>query len=124
MKKEGATMRDIKRIDPIIAKLRELWHYQPDLRLGQLFYIIADKLKCNDIFFVEEPDWDKAMQSLLENAGKRFDRHNDNCEHECKNCAYSDNATEQLPCVICRGTEILGLDGYKRPCYFVEKIDE
>jgi len=37
-------MRDIKRIDRICNKLKELWHYHPDMRFGQLIqnYIPID----------------------------------------------------------------------------------
>lgn len=34
-------MRDPKRIDPILAKVRKAWVRHPDMRLGQLVMLLA-----------------------------------------------------------------------------------
>lgn len=44
-------MRDPKRIDPMLAKLREAWTLYPDMRLGQLLVSCCQK---SDIFGVED----------------------------------------------------------------------
>lgn len=49
-------MRDINRIDPFLAELGNMWKEMPDLRFGQIIYILADKLG-RDIFFPEESEW-------------------------------------------------------------------
>ena len=35
-------MRDINRIDPLLAKLGELWKLYPDMRFGQLIINLLD----------------------------------------------------------------------------------
>jgi uncharacterized protein YihD (DUF1040 family) len=49
------SMRDPKRIGPILETLRLAWERSPDLRLGQLIVIIASiaNAKC-DVFYVED----------------------------------------------------------------------
>jgi len=44
-------MRKPERIDPIIERLRSLWHTNPDLRLGQ---IIVNAFGTADPFYVED----------------------------------------------------------------------
>jgi hypothetical protein len=34
-------MRDVNRIDPLLARLGEVWKRYPDLRLGQLLHVAA-----------------------------------------------------------------------------------
>lgn len=49
--------RDPARIDPMLDKLRELWHKSPDLRLGQLVYNLAQPVGGfpeRDVFYVED----------------------------------------------------------------------
>lgn len=63
-------MRDIKRIEPIMKKLQIYWEANPDLRFGQVIYILADELNSGDIFFPEEDKWEKALDSLIEKGKK------------------------------------------------------
>lgn len=49
-------MRNINRIKPFLNELEKLWEAYPDLRFGQLVYLLAEKLDC-DIFFPEEERW-------------------------------------------------------------------
>lgn len=63
-------MRDIKRIPPIMAKLEELWKLNPDMRLGQIVYLLADQLQemcftSGDIFYPEDDKWEEAIDSLI-----------------------------------------------------------
>jgi len=59
-------MRNLNRIKPIISKLEELWLTSPDLRFGQIVYIVASKLKVNDIFFPEDDKWLEAIEKAIE----------------------------------------------------------
>jgi hypothetical protein len=54
-------MRDIKRIPSLLSKLEKLWLMNPDLRFGQLVYLLADRLQCNDIFFPEDDKWEDVI---------------------------------------------------------------
>jgi hypothetical protein len=57
-------MRSINRIDPFLNKLGELWKECPDLRFGQLIYMLAGELQC-DIHFPEEERWLEAIENLM-----------------------------------------------------------
>jgi hypothetical protein len=57
-------MRDINRIEPFLKELEVLWEQKPDLRFGQLIYILADEIK-RDIFFPEEDEWLKHIKNLI-----------------------------------------------------------
>ncbi len=54
-------MRNINRIKPFLNELEKLWEAYPDLRFGQLVYLLAEKLDC-DIFFPEEERWLEAIR--------------------------------------------------------------
>jgi len=63
-------MRDMKRIDPLMQKVGELWKQCPDYRFGQLIYVIADKLvelefTGGDIFYPEDNEWKIAIDALI-----------------------------------------------------------
>lgn len=60
-------MRDLKRIDRILAKLSMLWHKHPDMRLGQLIgnIISFDKRRLNP-FYLEDGRWEAAIDEFLE----------------------------------------------------------
>ena len=63
-------MRDIKRIPPLMVKLEELWKLNPDYRLGQIVYLLADKLyelgnAGGDIFYPEDDKWEEAIDNLI-----------------------------------------------------------
>lgn len=58
-------MRDKKRIKPFLNKVEELWLKYPDLRFGQIIYLLADDIK-RDIFFPEEEEWLKAIQKNID----------------------------------------------------------
>ena len=53
-------MRDPKRIDKIINKLRDLWKTYPDLRLGQLIVNLTPNGK--DPFYIEDEDLEKEIE--------------------------------------------------------------
>lgn len=60
-------MRDINRIKPFLNKIEEFWKNEfPDLRFGQVIYIIAEELKHDDIFFPEEDEWLEAIQKIID----------------------------------------------------------
>lgn len=43
-------MRDPKRIDEVLAAVREVWEKEPDMRLGQLLWALAE----GDPFYIED----------------------------------------------------------------------
>lgn len=55
-------MRDIKRIDPFVNKLAELWKLHPDLRFYQLISLIGD---ISDNFYKEDADILKKIEELI-----------------------------------------------------------
>jgi len=59
-------MRDIKRIDPFLEEVGNMWKEMPDLRFGQLIYVLADKLG-RDIFFPNEEEWLEKIEECKNN---------------------------------------------------------
>ena len=51
-------MRDPKRIDVILTQISNIWHANPDLRLGQL---ICNFIPENMLYYVED---DKLIETL------------------------------------------------------------
>ena len=63
-------MRDISRIDCVLALLGEVWKKQPDLRFGQLMInIFHDYGK--DPWNVEEDEWMMILRSYLSNTNDK-----------------------------------------------------
>ncbi len=58
-------MRDIKRIEPLLDKLKELWLSSPDLRFGQMIYILQQQSKI-DLFNIEDDEWLKIINIAIE----------------------------------------------------------
>ena len=58
-------MRDINRIEPFLDKLKELWLRYPDMRFGQIIYLLAGEIQ-RDIFFPEEQEWLDKIQKLID----------------------------------------------------------
>lgn len=58
-------MRDIKRIDPFLKKLQELWEIFPDYRFGQIIYMLATEMGGHDINYQEEGEWLEAIERIL-----------------------------------------------------------
>jgi uncharacterized protein YihD (DUF1040 family) len=57
-------MRDLQRIDQILEVLKDIWHLEPDLRLGQIVVIgVRPSEPCPQIFYAED---DALLQSLLD----------------------------------------------------------
>ena len=57
------TARDRNRINPLLNEFEKLWLQFPDLRFGQLVYLISSKLNKN-IFSVEDDEWLKCIQDF------------------------------------------------------------
>lgn len=49
-------MRDLKRIEKVLAQLRILWYQYPDMRFFQLVEFIKSQMGYDDAFFVEEEE--------------------------------------------------------------------
>lgn len=64
-KEMGFTMRDITRIDPLLAKLGEAWKKHPDLRFGQFMVNFFGECQC-DPFYHEEEVWMDALQAYID----------------------------------------------------------
>ena len=56
-------MRDKNRIKPFLLEVEKLWEKNPDLRFGQLIYLVVGELG-RDIFFPEEDEWLEAIRSV------------------------------------------------------------
>ena len=57
-------MRDKSRIQPFLNDLAKLWLKHPDLRFGQIIYILSDSIG-RDIFFLEESEWLEHINKLI-----------------------------------------------------------
>ena len=55
--------RDPERINKILKKIEEIWKANPDLRFGQLFYIITCDV---DIFNIEDDELEKLIDKFKE----------------------------------------------------------
>ena len=58
-------MRDINRIDKILAEIGEEWKRVPDWRLGQLFNNLQ-RYKQDDLFYVEDDKFVFILKELLD----------------------------------------------------------
>ena len=65
-------MRDSKRIKSFIEKLEQLWVLQPDLRLGQLIYILCHNKETGESkqFFMEDEDLEIILKREIEYLNK------------------------------------------------------
>ena len=54
-------MRDPKRIDDIMKRLKKLWKVFPDLRLGQL---LGNCLNYQQLYYLEDEDVMKAVEAF------------------------------------------------------------
>lgn len=64
----GDTVRDFKRINPMIERLRALWLAHPDLRLGQLIDCASNETAgtANDaVFYMEDEKLLRSIETLL-----------------------------------------------------------
>lgn len=67
-------MRDINRIDPLLAKLGEFWKQYPDMRFGQLIINLLDNLGMEP-WYLEDDAW-MAYLDLLEKRSTRIPKDN------------------------------------------------
>ena len=59
-------MRDVNRIKPFLKELGDMWEEMPDLRFGQIIYLLADEIG-RDIFFPEDKEWIEKINKVREN---------------------------------------------------------
>lgn len=61
-------MRDPARIDEMVELLRQVWHLEPDLRLGQLVYNAARMrdVELQDVFSIEDASLRKGLARYLQ----------------------------------------------------------
>ena len=59
-------MRDINRIDPLLAKLGALWKQYPDMRFGQLIINLLDNLG-KEPWYLEDDAWAEYLDKYLKN---------------------------------------------------------
>lgn len=64
-------MRDPQRIDRVLDKIRSYWLAHPDLRLCQIIatIIATNGYKHEDIFYVEDEEFEKAIDGILKSRG-------------------------------------------------------
>lgn len=60
-------MRDIKRIEPFMNELTEIWRTVPDWRFGQLIENFKRIAKVEDLFYIED---DKMLEVLKKFKGE------------------------------------------------------
>lgn len=60
-------MRDINRIDKILAEISDEWKRVPDWRLGQLFNNLQ-RYKQSDLFYVEDDKFVLILKEFLDDA--------------------------------------------------------
>lgn len=59
-------MRDPKRIPKILAKLQLLWEELPDQRLCQLISNVTGRSRGQDIFYIEDEDFEKMIDEMYD----------------------------------------------------------
>ena len=59
-------MRDPARIPRILVKLQTYWEKNPDLRLGQLVWALAETDMDTDTFYLEDNVLEEALDTRLE----------------------------------------------------------
>lgn len=59
--------RDPKRIEPMLAKVKEAWELYPDMRLGQLLAICAE---CANLLGVEDDEMLAGVQRYIDRMRK------------------------------------------------------
>ena len=68
-------MRDPKRIDEVLNRLKKLWKTYPDLRLGQLIVNITynpdDPNASNDLFYLEDDKFIVALEDYQKKLSNR-----------------------------------------------------
>lgn len=60
-------MRDIKRIERIISKLREVWYYTADWRF---FQMLSNYFGDNDKFYMEDEIVESALDNIIQKLKK------------------------------------------------------
>lgn len=58
-------MRDPKRIDKCLRKIKEVWGKNPDLRLGQLLLNIVPSV--NSLYFIEDEELINLLEKFYNN---------------------------------------------------------
>jgi len=58
-------MRDKARIKPFLEKLNELWLLHPDMRFGQIVYMLENRTNA-DSYNMEENEWLVIIEKEIE----------------------------------------------------------
>ena len=58
-------MRDPKRIEPILEKLKTIWTKWPDFRLTQLIHTLAAESPDKDPYFLEDDSFEHNLDKWL-----------------------------------------------------------
>lgn len=73
-------MRDPKRIDRILEKIKDFWKAYPDWRIGQLIFNLTSSSGAEDVFYVEdeiiEKELDKKIKKLMKEGYKKSSKEN------------------------------------------------
>ncbi|MBP7632943.1 hypothetical protein KBA41_02145 [Candidatus Ozemobacteraceae bacterium] len=58
-------MREIARIDRVLAAIREKWLLNPDLRLGQMIInAVRPEQPCPEVFYIEDAELEKSISTM------------------------------------------------------------
>ncbi|HOT30423.1 MAG TPA: hypothetical protein PLU72_19775 [Candidatus Ozemobacteraceae bacterium] len=58
-------MRDIKRIERMLATIKEKWLLNPDLRLGQIIInAVRPEHPCPEVFYIEDTELEKSISTM------------------------------------------------------------
>ena len=58
-------MRDKNRIDPFLKEVGKIWKKSPDLRFGQIIWILQSEMNVDDTFYIEEDRWTEALIRVI-----------------------------------------------------------
>lgn len=59
-------MRDAKRINRILEKIKFIWNENPDLRLNQIIFNANTYIPQNNIYYIEDKEFEEALNKIIE----------------------------------------------------------
>ena len=77
------TMRDPKRINPILQKFEKVWNQYPDIRFGQLVFNLLSNSKCKNMFYIEDTDFEIILDNIINDNQKEL---NNQITFQCSCC--------------------------------------
>lgn len=59
-------MRDKKRINSILKKLKLIWRENPDLRFNQIVFNANTYIPQNNIYYIEDNEFEAALNKIID----------------------------------------------------------